>query len=149
MFKAGVRPPLPRGQYSDVKFVSAGLSASNIEDGLDQFDFADGVTVATNVAGSDCRAAAPNPSGGRYIYFRIDDSFKWAGSMQAEVQVEFFDSAGGNFLVEFDGSDTNAPFNGAYTRSSATVNLGGSQLWRTARFNLSGARCRNSQNAEA
>lgn len=149
LFKAGVRPPLPRGRYSDVKLVSAGLSATNIEEGLDQFDFADGATVATNMAGSDCRATAPKLSGGRYIYFRIDDSFKWAGSMQAEVQVEYFDSAGGNFLVEFDGSDTNAPFNGAYTRSSATVNLGGSLVWRTARFNLSGARFMNSQNGGA
>jgi hypothetical protein len=149
MFKAGVRPPLPRGQYSDVKFVSAGMGAANNEDGLDQFDFADGATVVTNVAGSDCRAAAPNPSGGRYIYFRIDDSFKWAASMQAEVQVEFFDSVGGSFAIEFDGSDTNAPFNGAYTRSSATINPGGSLLWRTARFNLSGARFMNSQNGGA
>jgi hypothetical protein len=149
LFKAGVRPPLPRGRYSDVRFVSAGLGTTNIEDGLYQFDLGDGITIATNAAGSQCRAAAPNPLGGRYIYFRIDDSFKWAGSMQAEVQVEFFDSSGGNFAVEFDGSDTNAPFNGAYTRSSETVSLSGSQLWRTARFILTGARFMNAQNGGA
>ena len=149
MFKAGVRPTLPRGPYSDVKLVSATLQATNVETGLDQFEFADGATVATNVAGSDCRAAAPNPTGGRYIYFRIDDSFKWASSMQAQVDVEYFDSSGGSFAVEFDGSDTNAPFNGAYTRSSTTVYLNGNQLWRTARFNLSGAHFMNSQNGGA
>ncbi len=132
-----------------MKFVSATLQATNVETGLDQFEFADGATVATNVAGSDCRAAAPNPTGGRYIYFRIDDSFKWAPSMQAEVDVEYFDSSGGSFAVEFDGSDTNAPFNGAYTRSSTTVYLNGNQLWRTARFNLSGAHFMNSQNGGA
>jgi len=132
-----------------VKFVSATLQATNVETGLNQFEFADGATVATNVAGSDCRAAAPNPTGGRYIYFRIDDSFKWAPSMRAEVDVEYFDSSGGSFAVEFDGSDTNAPFNGAYTRSATTVYLNGSQLWRTARFNFSGARFLNSENGGA
>src|SRR5213082_2544541 len=127
MFKAGVRPTLPRGPYSDVKFVSATLQATNVEEGLDQFEFADGATVATNVAGSDCRAAAPNPTGGRYIYFRIDDSFKWASSMKLEVDVEYFDTLGGTFAIDFDGSDTNAPFNGAYTRGPTTISLNGSQ----------------------
>ncbi len=149
LFKAGVRPPPIRGPYSDVKFVSAMLQATNLEIGLDQFDFADGATAATNVAGSDCRAAAPNPSGGRYIYFRIDDSFKWAFSMQLEVDVDYFDSSGGSFAVDFDGSDTNAPLNGAYTRSATIISLTGSQLWRTARFNLSGAHFMNSQNGGA
>ena len=63
--------------------------------------------------------------------------------------MEYFDSSGGSFAVEFDGSDTNAPFNGAYTRSSTTVYLNGNQLWRTARFNLSGAHFMNSQNGGA
>ena len=148
LFKAGVRPPTPRGPYSDVKCVTARLQATNIEDGLDQFEFADGATVVTNVAGSDCRAAVSGPSGG-YIYFKIDDSFKWAPSMQAELDVEYFDSAGGSFAVDFDGSDTNAPFNGAYTRSSTTVTLSGTRLWRTARFNLAGAHFMNSQNGGA
>jgi hypothetical protein len=149
LFKQGVRPPPPRGPYSDVKFVSAMLQATNVENGLDQFDFADGATQASNVAGSDCRAAAPNPTGGRYIYFRIDDSFKWAPAMQAELDVDYFDSAGGSFAVDFDGSDTNAPLNGAYTRSPTTINLTGSQLWRTAWFNVSGAHFMNSQNGGA
>ena len=148
LFKAGVRPPAPRGPYSDVKCVTARLQATNVEDGLDQFEFADGATLVTNVAGSDCRAAVSAPAGG-YIYFKIDDSFKWAPSMQAELDVEYFDSAGGSFAVDFDGSDTNAPFNGAYTRSSTTVTLSGTRLWRTARFNLAGAHFMNSQNGGA
>ncbi|PYK98904.1 MAG: hypothetical protein DME19_10780, partial [Verrucomicrobia bacterium] len=122
---------------------------TNVEEGLDQFEFADGATVATLVAGSDCRVAAPNPTGGRYIYFRIDDSFKWSLSMKLEVDVEYFDSAAGTFAIDFDGSDTNAPFNGAYTRSPTTLSLTGSQTWRTARFNLSGARFMNSENGGA
>ena len=148
LFKAGVRLPPPRGSFSDVKFVSASLQATNAEDGLDQFEFADGATVATNAAGSACRAAVPAPSGG-YIYFRIDDSFKWAVSMQAELDVEYFDSAGGSFAVDFDGSDTNAPFNGAYSRSTTTVTLSGTRLWRTAYFRLGGARFMNSENGGA
>jgi hypothetical protein len=72
--------------------------------------------------------------GGKYVYFRIDDSFKWADTMRVELEVEYYDGGGGSFTVEFDGSDLSAPFAGAYTRASRTVSLAGSGSWRTAVF---------------
>lgn len=149
MFKRRVRPPMPRGRYTDVKFVSAALRAVNLEEGLDQFEGADGATISTNVAGSDCRAIAQTVYSGRYIYFRVDDSFKWAPRMAVDIEVEYFDSAGGSFTIEFDGSDLSAPFQGAYTSSNLTVPLTGSRFWRTAKFKLAGARFLNSQNGGA
>ncbi|RME93953.1 MAG: hypothetical protein D6766_07145 [Verrucomicrobia bacterium] len=89
----------------------------------------------------------PTVHAGRYIYFRIDDSFKWADSMLVEVEVEYFDHAGGSFTIEYDGSDPNAPFSGAYTRAGKTVSLTGSGTWKTATFRLPGARFLNGQNA--
>jgi hypothetical protein len=149
MFRQGVRPSYPRGEYSDAKAVSNSLQATNIEAGLYQFDLADGLTAATNVAGSSCRAAITNSYGGRYIYFRVDDSFKWSTSMQLSIQVEYFDSAGGSFWIDFDGSDRNAPFQGAYSRSGLTVALTGTGNWRTVIFSLPGVRFLNSQNGGA
>lgn len=149
LFRQGVVPPLPRGRYSDAKSVAVRLREVNVEEGLVQFEHADGVTAPATVGGSECRGIVPTQFAGRYIYFRIDDSFKWAASMQANVEVEYFDSLGGKFTLEFDGSDRSAPFQGAYTRSSTSFNLTGTQLWKTGKFSLAGARFLNSQNGGA
>jgi len=50
--------------------------------------------------------------------------------------------------VEFDGSDTSAPFGGAYSPSEK-IALAGDKRWKTASFKLDAARFLNSQNAGA
>jgi hypothetical protein len=149
LFRLGVRPPRPRGPYSDFRSVSAMLQSTNLETGLDQLDQADGVTAPAEIGGSSCRTAVPTAHGGRYVYFRIDDSFKWADTMLVDVEIEYWDSAGGSFRIEFDGSDTNAPFQGAYTATKQSVRLQGSLTWKTATFRLTGAHFNNSQNGGA
>jgi hypothetical protein len=149
MFQQGIVPPLPRGPFSDVKSVRAELKATNVHDGLIQLEAADGVTEAAVAAGESCRATVTTPYAGRYIYFRIDDSFKWADSMRVDVLVDFFDSSGGSFTLEFDGSDTSAPLQGAYTPTGQHMQLQGARRWKQARFSLSGARFINSQNSGA
>ena len=149
MFKAGLRPPRPRGPYSDFKAVYVILKQTNAEHGLVQFDHADGVTAPDNIDNSDCRVMVKTQHAGRYIYFRIDESFKWADTMLVEVNVEYYDAGSGSFRIEFDGSDTNAPFQGAYTASSSIVTLKNSWRWLNATFKLTGARFLNSQNGGA
>jgi len=149
LFKQGVRPPRPRGPYSDVKCVTVTLQSANLENGLVQFEHADGVTQAAEAGGRSCRAVVPTVHGGKYVYARIDDSFKWADAMLVDVEVEYYDSAGGSFRIEFDGSDTNAPFQGAYSASKTKVSLNGSNAWKTAVFRLLEARFLNSQNGGA
>ena len=148
-FKLGVRPPRPRGPYSDMKSVSVTLQATNIESGLIQFEGADGATAAAQAGGSTCRTTAPTANPGRYIYFRIDESFKWADLMVADVEIEYFDSAGGSFALEFDGSDPTAPFQGAYTSAKPRVQLGGSNTWKKVKLRLNDAHLANSQNGGA
>jgi hypothetical protein len=63
--------------------------------------------------------------------------------------VEYFDSGSGSFHVQYDGSDPNAPFQGAYTASSQSVTLTGTDQWKSARFRLLAARFLNSQNGGA
>ncbi len=148
MFKQGIRPPLPPGPYTDVKFVSVSLQATNLEEGLRQFDLADGVTYATNVTGVPARALAPSGTS-QYFYFRIDDSFKWAASMHVEAEVDYYDAVPGSFTIQFDGSDPNAPFQGAYSSSTVTVSLAGDKRWKTATLPLFGAKFLNSENGGA
>lgn len=149
LFKRGFVPPRPRGPFSDAHQVSVDLAATNVSRGLYQLESADGVTAPAEVGESPCRSAEATEHGGRYVYFRIDDSFKWADRMLVDVAVEYFDHAEGEFTVEFDGSDPSAPFQGAYSRAARTIRLEASQQWKTARFRLAGCRFLNSQNAGA
>lgn len=148
LFKAGYRPPRPPGPYVDARSVDVRLGATNVADGLSLVDSADGITVAGNLGGRDCRVLAPNPHGSRYAYFRIDDSFKWADAMEVLVVVEYFDAERGVLRVEFDGSDPSAPFQGAYSPGEPVV-LDGVRAWRTATLRLRGARFVNAQNDRA
>jgi hypothetical protein len=147
MFHAGVKPAMPRGAYSDFQQVEVLLQETNVLRGLMQVETADGVTEPAAAQGRMCRRTMATPNGGQYMYFRIDDSFKWADLMRVDLEVEYCDIGTGAFAVEFDGSDSNAPFAGAYTRAARTVILTGSGNWRTAVFALSGARFLNEQNA--
>ena len=146
LFKRGWQPPRPKGQFSGAKSISLTLGETNQERGLRQVDNEDGQTIAAAAGGRDARAIQPMPNLGRYIYFAVDESFKWANTMDATLEVEYFDAAPGSFGVEFDGSDSTAPFNGAYTRCPEAVKLDGSKAWKTATFRLRGAQFVNSQN---
>jgi hypothetical protein len=146
MFKAGIKPPRPRGPYSDFKSVSATLQATNDSRGLTQFESADGATVPAEAGGKTCRAVAPTVYAGQYVYFQIHDSYKWADRMLVDVEVEYFDQGTGSFRIEYDGSDSNAPYNGAYTASKTSATLSNSGQWKVAKFRLLESRFLNSQN---
>jgi hypothetical protein len=146
LFKSGV---VLSGPYIGARLLEISLGTTNRESGLVQFDWPDGVTAATNLGGMDCRAFVPTPFGGRYAYFKVDNSFKWADTMEVLVVLDYFDAGPGQLQFEFDGSDLQAPFQGAYTGSPDVVTLSGSHTWRKAAFALDRARFRNSQNGGA
>ena len=148
-FKQGWKPVWPQGAYSAAKSVSISLGASNREQGLKLVENEDGRTAPATVDGSECRAINPRPNLGRYVYFAVDDSFKTAEPVSLRLEVEYYDAAVGTLAVEFDGSDANAPFGGAYSGAPKAVQLEGSRRWRSAAFALKGARLLNSQNAGA
>jgi hypothetical protein len=149
LFKKGWQPPRTKGAFTGAKSVAITLGAQNDERGLKQVENEDGQTAPAAAAGRAARALKPMPGKGRYVYFVVDDSFKWATTMNTTLAVEYFDAAPGNLGVEFDGSDAAAPFSGAYTRCGQTVKLTGDKTWRTATFELRDARFLNSQNREA
>jgi len=149
LFKRGWKPPRPAGGYTDARSVGVALGPQNQEKGLRQVDNEDGATEAATLSGREGRAIKPKPGPGRYLYFAVDDSFKWTESMDLTLEVEYFDAAAGTLSVEYDGSDASAPYHGAYTRCPQVVRLAGSQSWKTAQFPLRGARFLNSQNRGA
>ncbi len=147
LFKSGWKPALAEGKFSQAASVRIALGSKNNEGGLVQIDNSDGATVATNAAGKEARTVIS--PGSRYLYFAVDDSFKAAGTEKLVVEVEFLDAAAGRLALEFDGSDTSAPFNGAYSRSPDLVKLTGAGRWITTQFRLPGAQLANGQNLGA
>jgi len=149
LFRRGEILPLPLGPYSTSNAVDILMGNTNIERGLVQVNVPDGISRAVMVDGVFCHESVTNKTSGRYLYFRIDDSFKSNENITADIEVGFHDAGTGSFGIEFDGSDTNAPFSGAYTAVPVGITLGGSNVWRTASLQLKGARFLNSQNGGA
>jgi hypothetical protein len=148
LFKAGYEPPRLVGPYTDERQVEVVLGATNLVRGLTAFDWADGVTRSEVLDGREARVTVATEHAVRYLYVRVDDSFKWSADMEVVVVVDYFDRERGMMRVEYDGSDVSAPFLGAYTSSSA-VAMDGRRAWRTAVFRLTGARFLNGQNGGA
>ncbi len=149
LFKRGWKPPWPKGPFSDASAVAIAATNFQATNGLTLLPAEDGQFISRDFAQRQAWAGIPfRPGHGIYLYFAVDDSFKTAEPMNATVTLEYFDAAPGWLNVEFDGSDTNAPFNGAYSRSQP-IPLVGDQRWKSASFKLSNARWLNSQNAGA
>lgn len=144
----GQNPPR-RGPYTGARKVEVDLRSKNVERGLAQIESGDGATRSTNAGGSECRVSVTTQNPGKYIYFRIDESFKWAELMAVTVEVEYFDVGGDDFRLQFDGSDLSAPFQGAYSFSRETASLFGASVWKVAKFKCTGAKFRDSQNSQS
>ncbi len=101
LFKRGWTPKWPRGPFSKAKSVSIVLAATNAPNGITQIENEDGLTSPAMAAGRMAQAMKPNTLGGHYMYFAVDDSFKWAPVMDALLEVDYFDAAPGTFGVEY------------------------------------------------
>jgi hypothetical protein len=146
LFKQGWRPPVPKGPYNTARSVSISLGSTNDERGLQLVENDDGMTAPASFAGRAGRELNSGRKPSRYLYLVVDDSFKSAESADLTLEVEFYDAAPGRLSVDFDGSDANAPFAGAYTRSPDAVRLDGKGAWRSATFRLPQSRLLNGQN---
>jgi hypothetical protein len=149
MFRRGEVPPWPGGSFADAASVELNYNTTNGEQGVKLLDVPDGLVRPDIIEGVPCLLSVTNKYGGRYVYFRVDDSFKRSETMAVNVKVEYNDAGSGQFRVQFDGSDTNALFAGAYTDGPGVILLQGSNLWKTATFRLEGARLNNGQNGGA
>jgi len=149
LFKSGAQVPWPKGPFTGAKSVSINLGPKNQENGLRQIESGDGQTEPATVGDRTARRLKTAPANNRYMYFQVDDSFKWAAEMNLKLELTYYDAKPGNIWLDFDSNDETALFAGAYTRSSATVKMTGSETWKTAVFPLPNARLLNSQNSAA
>jgi hypothetical protein len=85
---------------------------------------------------------------GYYLYFDVREGLVPANG-RVRVQVEFLDRGQGEFLLEYDSRDANAPHSGAYKAHPERVKRGHTGAWRTATFSLADPRFAGSQNGEA
>ena len=139
-FRRGVIPPVVAGPYRGARSVEISLGEDNRERGLRQIDDTDGLTAPAIAAGESCRESRPGRDSGRYIYFQIDDSFKWARKMDVVVKVDYYDGHQGSFTVQYDSHDPTATLDGAYKDCAESVTMKGTQAWKIARFTLGQAR---------
>ena len=149
LFKSDQQSASLKGKYSGAASVEAVLGKANREEGLLQLEVADGVTIPVRAGGREYRAVQLAQPKVAYVYFAVDNSFKWARAMNVTVEVEYLDRAPGTLSVEYDSHDVTAPLNGAYKRTAASILLLGDGKWRIARFSIPQARFRNSQNGNA
>jgi len=149
LFKRGWSPPWPKGSYSGAKSIGITFGTSKDERGLRWVENDDGLAEPVLVGGREAVAARSAKAGGCYLYFTVDDSFKRSQPINAAIDVEYFDAGHSTLALDFDGMDATAPYAGAYSRSSDTATLTGSESWKTARFHVRRARFVNSQNRGA
>lgn len=123
--------------------VSVDLGTTDVINGLRRPspEPADGDTIAVTQGGRNCRRnSVPGEATDKYIYFRIDDTFAFAGSRPTvTVQVTYYDNATGFIRVEYDGAS------GAYT-NGAQVQMTGTNTWKTATWQINDAWFANRQN---
>ena len=103
------------------------------------------------VAGRSARATAPgdDPSWGRYMYFRLDDTVANDGYYVARVRGRVPRRGHARASrIQYDSNDCTAPVNGAYA-NGPSVQRTGTGTWKTATFDLPDARFANRENGGA
>jgi len=147
-FKRGWSPPWPKGRFTGAKAVSGVPCGTNETSGLRLVPVEDGRPEVQRKDGDTRWLAKPLPGRSAYLYFRVDDSFKWSRAMNATVTVEYEDAAPGLLGAEFDGEDLNAPQRGAYSRTTK-IELKGDRQRKTASFKMDHALLTGAQNGGA
>ena len=132
--------------FIDRGVVFATLGSVNHEDGLWQLELGppdDGGTEATTAGGKECRSFMAHPSGGRYMYFAVQDDFIYQQRTNVEVAVDYYARGNGEVWLDYDSTDPAPEFQGVYKDSQHQVVGQGS--WRTVTFALPDALFANRQ----
>ncbi|MBK8050852.1 MAG: hypothetical protein IPK16_29370 [Anaerolineales bacterium] len=125
------------------------LAETNRSDGLYQQEMPDGLTEPATICGLEARKTIANRfSPMRYLYFWVQEAYQHAAPGTVAITVEYLDGESGEFALEYDSTDPNQPFDGAY-KSTARIALTGSGGWRAATFELPDAYFGDRQNGGA
>jgi Bacterial Ig-like domain len=127
------------------------LGATNADYGVTQVDYTDSgaaQTSASDVGGLGARTTvtgtgASSPGTENDMYFNIADSVAATSSYKATFTVSYYDAGTGTISLQYDNG-----FNDPY-HTAGTIQLTGSNTWKTASFSASGAYFGNLENAGA
>jgi hypothetical protein len=104
------------------------LGRQNEANGTDLVDYApDGVTEPAEIHGQPCRLVVTGSRGWGHAYFAVDKGFKWAPTMDVQVEIDYWADSAGSFQIQYDSQDDR------YNRSHGSVPLDGSRGWKTVR----------------
>ncbi len=136
-----IGPEFPR--HSRPSSASIILGRENEESGLQQVhDESDGLTVADTVGEKECRRLVSKQPWGAYIYFAIDPAFKETDPTNAVVTVEYCNAVRGHMEVQYYQGPRSAR-TARPPRNPVVTSLD----WKTAEFELKGARFESSENS--
>ncbi len=149
-FKNGEMPEeFPGKEFLEADSVFIDFGEDGDTHGIGHVKPEDGQTTVKLVGDIPCLAPVSTEHGGMYMYFQINPFFKLGKNDPVyAVHVDYFDSAGTGFTLQYDSKDENATMNGAY-KSLTELNTTGSDTWKRASFELSDARFTNRQNGGA
>ena len=99
----------------------------------------DGPTTASTVDGLSARTSTDSN-----IYFNIDDTVAHAGDYSATFTIAYYDTGTGSFQVQYDDGTSNP-----YKAASPTVNLTGTNTWKTATVKATDAYFGGAQHSSA
>ena len=146
LFKARFVPPPVTGPFSDLLSIGTEFSTNTNTEAIQPVDWPDGPSSSTGTEQTPCRTFDSPPNTVSYLYFRIHDSFRWTGAQDLKLQVIAELSTDASFDVQYDGSDTKAPFMGAYTLTQHSRKTPISARAAAYEFLLPEARFNNAQN---
>jgi hypothetical protein len=147
LFHAGTRLTTGGGPYAHARSVSCTLGEGGKTEGLAPFANADGQYVSVTRAGQNCVQSAPNNTGGRYLYFRVDDAFAFDLDPQAvDITVTYLDAGPTAFELQYDSSDPAGSVREGAFKPGGRVELGGQEIWKTQTFRVTDARFANRTN---
>lgn len=149
LFKERYIPPPVEGPYSESVKVDLDFTHPKNPEAVQWMDWSDGPSeriVQNDIA---CRTFNSDPEAVSYLYFRVHDSFRWAGKQDLKLRVTAEVGREAEFDIQFDGSDATAPFMGAYTLASVARKTRIAANVLTYEFDLQDARFLNSQNGGA
>jgi len=127
------------------------LGATNAGYGVTQVDYAGSTgasqTTASDVSGLSARstvgaAGAASPGAENDMYFSIDPTVAATSSYDATVTVSYYDGGTGAMSLQYDNGFTD-PYH-----TAGTIQLTGSDTWKTASFSATGAYFGGLENAE-
>ena len=84
-----------------------------------------------------------------YLYFAVDDGFRRQTGRALDVELDYLDTGTGDVVLDYDSTDVRAPVGGAYKSHPLIMRRANTIRWQTARFRITDARFRGSQNAQA